>query len=196
MIDFIVFPHILEDALQDAESIIKMLHPTPGVMITGDPDRLPEYALEHALRLSAVLKRVDPHTLVVPGASIDAFYRLRYTAFLLRNERREQHHPASLGSTLKQLSRDFDRLAAEVAATYPVTAPPVGRLSRGLTSLAVRLLPAADRERFREDFLAEIWEIAEAGSKRAQARHALRVLVRAPLLRRELRTPAERIRSW
>lgn len=70
------------------------------------------------------------------------------------------------------------------------------KMSRQLTAWAVRMLPAADRPKYTEMFRSELFDLARCGSgRRAQLAHAIRVLVRAPLLRRELRAPA-RERSW
>lgn len=57
-------------------------------------------------------------------------------------------------------------------------------MSRRLTTWAARILPAPDRPVYDELFRAELVDLA---SRRAQLGHAVRVLVRAPLLRRELR---------
>jgi hypothetical protein len=69
-------------------------------------------------------------------------------------------------------------------------------VSRRLTAWAARILPVADRSEYEELFGSELYELAQSdGGRRAQLAYALRVLVRAPLLRRELRAPA-RERSW
>lgn len=68
--------------------------------------------------------------------------------------------------------------------------------SRRLTDWAARMLPAADRREYTELFHAELYDLANSGcGRRAQIAYALRVLVRAPWLRRELSAPM-RERSW
>ena len=70
------------------------------------------------------------------------------------------------------------------------------KVSRQLAVWAARVLPAADRPEYAEVFQSELFELANSGStRRAQFAYAIRVLVRAPLLRRELRAPAKE-RSW
>jgi hypothetical protein len=62
-----------------------------------------------------------------------------------------------------------------------------------LVTAANRLLPAANRARYREEFHAEICDLAEAGAGRwRQIAYATRVLIRAWGLRRELKTPHPR----
>jgi hypothetical protein len=61
-------------------------------------------------------------------------------------------------------------------------------VSGRLTAWAARLLPVADRPVYGELFRSELFDLAQAGSgRRAQVGYAIRVLVRAPLLRRALR---------
>jgi hypothetical protein len=70
-------------------------------------------------------------------------------------------------------------------------APATGavRLIRG----AVRVLPAEHRDRYRDEFDSELYELAAAGAARAaQLAYALRLLDRAWILRAELRECAAR----
>jgi len=70
------------------------------------------------------------------------------------------------------------------------------KASRRLADWATRILPVADRPEYAELFHAELHDLAESGcGRRAQIAYALRVLVRAPWLRRELSAPV-RERSW
>src|SRR5262249_51012349 len=65
--------------------------------------------------------------------------------------------------------------------------------ARGLAHAAVRMLPAADRSRYAEEFQAELVEISRRGGKqRAQMAYAAAQLRHAPLLRFELREPHRR----
>jgi hypothetical protein len=52
------------------------------------------------------------------------------------------------------------------------------------------------RGEFEEEFRSELYEVAAGGvGWWGQVRHCLRVLVRAPLLRRELLTPVPSVRE-
>jgi hypothetical protein len=54
------------------------------------------------------------------------------------------------------------------------------------------LLPTADRAQYVEEFRSELWEIVEAGGgRRAQLAYALRQVLSAFQLRRELRKPRQ-----
>ncbi|WP_207400549.1 hypothetical protein [Actinomadura roseirufa] len=58
---------------------------------------------------------------------------------------------------------------------------------------AVRVLPAADRPRYSDEFRSELWELAAAGAgRREQFRYAARLLTRAPSLRIELKVSRTR----
>jgi hypothetical protein len=62
-----------------------------------------------------------------------------------------------------------------------------------LAGVAARLLPAAARARYREEYQGELAELAVAGAgRRNQFGYALRLLTRAPLLRAELRSASRR----
>jgi hypothetical protein len=69
----------------------------------------------------------------------------------------------------------------------------VGGSARRLAAAAVRLLPAADRARYAEEYLSELQDLARAGeSRRRQAAYALRQLRSALVLRGELLAPSRR----
>jgi len=74
------------------------------------------------------------------------------------------------------------------------------RVATVLTRYATSLLPAEDRAEYGEIFLAELAELSYAGNGQwVQAQYALRVLIRAPLLCRELRKPtgqSQPERTW
>jgi hypothetical protein len=79
------------------------------------------------------------------------------------------------------------------AATPLVGSSAPARMAAGLVAQAVRALPAAHRARWREEFDAELEELAMAAASRwSQVGHASRVAGRVWLLRRALltRTPA------
>jgi hypothetical protein len=58
----------------------------------------------------------------------------------------------------------------------------------------VSVLPEGDRAHHRELFTSELYDLAQS-SRRAQLAYAVRVLVRAPHLRRALRVPAPPVRE-
>ncbi|MCS7479803.1 hypothetical protein ACFFQW_27535 [Umezawaea endophytica] len=73
-----------------------------------------------------------------------------------------------------------------------------GRVARPGVSiaLAVRLLPAADRDRYLEEFRSEVYELVLRGSpRRTRIACALRILLGAPMLSYALRKP-QRERAW
>lgn len=83
--------------------------------------------------------------------------------------------------------------APHASLTMTTTAEP-GRLSLGMTRLAVRALPATQRGRYDQEFRAELAELAERSSLAALT-YALRLLTRCWQLRRALidgATTAER----
>jgi hypothetical protein len=62
-----------------------------------------------------------------------------------------------------------------------------------LAATAAWLLPSPERERYREEFRSELWELAAAGaSRRHQVGHAAQVLTQAWVMRTALRSPARR----
>jgi hypothetical protein len=66
---------------------------------------------------------------------------------------------------------------------FPVA---VSALARSLTDVAVAALPETSRERFAEEWAAELIDLAEA-PRRSQLLHALRQLMRVPMMRRRHR---------
>ena len=84
-----------------------------------------------------------------------------------------------LGRSAGSVARGRDPAAAHTRGTSPA----VGRVPRGLVALAVRVLPAPDRDRYRAEFCAELHE---QGSRWRQLGYAWRVLSRAGELRRAL----------
>jgi hypothetical protein len=68
-------------------------------------------------------------------------------------------------------------------------APSAGRL----LAVAARLLPAADRGRYAEEYRSELWEIARGGAgRRQQVRYAVSQLTRVAHLRCAVMTPRRR----
>jgi hypothetical protein len=107
---------------------------------------------------------------------------------------------AQAAATVGDLARRIGIIAAvptEADVEEPCVEGGVQRVGRCVTWLvgcAAHLLPAADQARYREEFEAELLELAQGAGLR-QLSHAVRLLVRALPLRWELRRPAkERVR--
>lgn len=87
-----------------------------------------------------------------------------------------------------------EELATHLRST-PAKTPTAGA-ARRLTSVAVRVLPPGDRDRYRDEFRSELHELAVAGASGwAQVAYAMRQLDLAWVLRAELRTAAKQVRS-
>ena len=100
---------------------------------------------------------------------------------------RELDLAQELVGVLERASERSDLLALGLQEVVPTGAatsanPAPGRMSRGLTALAVRVLPARDRPRYETEFHTELVELR----RRHRFGHALRVLVSAWELRRSL----------
>jgi hypothetical protein len=68
---------------------------------------------------------------------------------------------------------------------------PVMPLSRALAQCAVRVLPLSEQALYRDIFTSELHELAQdRWPHHAQIAYVVRILLRSPLLRRELRAPA------
>ncbi len=67
-------------------------------------------------------------------------------------------------------------------------ARPVAPAARGLLAAAARMLPHESRERYLEEFQAELFDLAAAGAGRwLQMRYAARLVIRVPSLARTVR---------
>jgi hypothetical protein len=106
----------------------------------------------------------------------------------------------------EESARDFDRVwtrttelvnvlerlmpaATQESGKAPAARP--ARAAQGLAQAAARVLPAAHRCRYREEFHCELHELAAAKTPRwRQLLYAVRLLDRAWVLRAELRAPA------
>jgi hypothetical protein len=93
----------------------------------------------------------------------------------------------------------LDLIGALVRAKAEVSARTAGNdrysalMARRLVAAAVGLLPASDRNRYLEEFRAEVNDLARARhGRRAQAMYGARLLASALQLRAELRTPGRR----
>jgi hypothetical protein len=99
---------------------------------------------------------------------------------------------------IRQLAEQVavDRRPRAAASTVGGRATPWTSAVR-LTLVSVRVLPAADRTRYAEEWQAELYELAFTGASRwAQLVYALRILNEAWVLRAELKTLAPgRVRS-
>lgn len=96
-----------------------------------------------------------------------------------------------------------DELADELARARPGTRTAgasgqrkvkgIAPWAASLLAAAVRLLPAADRARYAEEYLSELWDLAQSGARRRrQLGYALRQFRSAPLLGFALRFPRRR----
>jgi hypothetical protein len=86
----------------------------------------------------------------------------------------------------------FDRIFLRVRAQTSghCRAMQVAPSAVRLLTAAARLLPAADRARYAEEYRSELWEIAHAGQpRRRQLRYASRQVVSSLHLRAELLAP-------
>jgi hypothetical protein len=81
----------------------------------------------------------------------------------------------------ERMARAQDRLLGRAKVTWS---------AGSMAKIASGLLPAAQRERYAEEFANEPWELAETGVGRwRQAVHAARLLLKAPHLYLTLRAP-------
>jgi hypothetical protein len=75
----------------------------------------------------------------------------------------------------------------------PREARRIGSWATGLLAAATRLLPAADRARYAEEYQSELWDIAQDGCGPVrQVRYALRQLICAAEMSGALRSPRRR----
>jgi hypothetical protein len=93
-----------------------------------------------------------------------------------------------------EVVRFLDRTIAGGAVTQNQCGP--GRVASSAADLlaaATRLLPAADRGRYAEEYQSELWDLAQCGAGRLrQLGYALRQLLRALPMGRVLRSPRRR----
>jgi hypothetical protein len=86
-------------------------------------------------------------------------------------------------------------LAESMTVASTLAARPARRtslpMSQLIARLGARLLPWEERQRYLDEYLSELDELAQDGPRRAQLGHALRLLVRAPALRWALRRAPE-----
>jgi len=103
-------------------------------------------------------------------------------------------HVGGLARVLATSLFDTRRHVSKVGDLVQVLSAPnhdVGGIAGRVTGVAVRVLPARHRERYRDEYGSELHELAAAGTPRwRQIAYALRLLDRSWVLRAELRTPA------
>ena len=91
----------------------------------------------------------------------------------------------------RRLYRMIDRVSVNdrgQSKTRRITLP-----AASLLAAAVRLLPAADRARYADEYRSELWELAQSGNGRLrQLQYALRQLCSAPAMGVALRWPRRR----
>lgn len=119
----------------------------------------------------------------------DRFLELIGDSVITRLDSRD---PAGV-SAWRERWRDLE---IQIPPVQPEETVPVHTAVSRLTAWAARILPIVDRPEYAELFRSELYDLAQSGSGRwAQLAYAIRVLIRAPMLRRELHAPA-RERSW
>lgn len=92
-----------------------------------------------------------------------------------------------IARSMVQILRYQDSNASNVGRRAPTA------FAGGLASAAARLLPVEDRQRYLEEFQAELVDITQAGhGSWSQVTYAAWLLASAPKLRNELRTPHRR----
>jgi hypothetical protein len=99
----------------------------------------------------------------------------------------------------RDLARDLDAALARITAHEPAATEDRPRevavtpMACQLVAVAARLLPAAHRARYAEEFQGELWDLAEAGAGRwRQTASAAHQLTKAGHLRTELKAPRRR----
>lgn len=107
---------------------------------------------------------------------------------------RAHEHSLSLMTALElahkiTLRSMFSSVVSNVDGSAHVRVSP---LAGRLAGIAVRMLPRADRLRYTEECLAELYELAH-GSRRAQWMYSLRLLASVGPLRRELQRDAREV---
>jgi hypothetical protein len=91
---------------------------------------------------------------------------------------------------VRDLGRDLVRASAFRQAAHPGQAE---RAAAGLAAAAARLIPAGSQARYAEEYLVELRDMASAGAGlKGQLGYGLRLLIRSPLLRTELRAARRR----
>ena len=102
----------------------------------------------------------------------------------------EAHSQAGLGDVL---GRGDDSRMARATARGQHRVGRVAPSAARLLAVVAGMLPAADRDRYAEEYRSELWEIAHAGqSRRRQLYYAFRQVVSFPRLYAELRVPRRR----
>jgi len=99
---------------------------------------------------------------------------------------------ASQSNTLKEFLRAHDRERRKAWKRKQRRTGEIADPGAGVLAVAVRLLPAADRARYAEEFLGELRDLARSGGGRGRLRYALRQLLRTVLMGLALRSPRRR----
>ncbi|MEU1879616.1 hypothetical protein ABZ470_20070 [Streptosporangium sp. NPDC020072] len=144
------------------------------------------HALHHALeRTHALGFDLDR----IPTYELDLDYaRTRARARILAD------HLDAMGQRAVEISEHLERLSAQASPAEPVVAEkkavPISRSAEHMVSLMMKLLPAVRRDRYAEEFNAELYDLAELKSTRTvQVVYALRQFGRVWQLREALLRP-------
>jgi hypothetical protein len=151
--------------------------------------------------LDASLEAVDALVSALEAALETIHARIRYLDAvgargrdLMRYLENALDHAADLPTVL---ARNFVRQYAQ-DDLEPQAEPEAGRITRPaarLVAVATRMLPAANRDRYFEEYQSELWEIANGGgggSRREQLLYAGRQFLRVLSLRGAVLTPRRR----
>jgi hypothetical protein len=166
--------HALDLALDLTQDIDRTLD--LALDLTRDIDR----TLDLALGLTRDIDRMLDHD---RDRTLDRILDLDRT--LTRAQDRARELETNLASFARYAAKKADDEMPPAQPMLPVA------MSRQLMCCAIRLLPTRDRKEYDEIFRSELADfVANGYGWSRQVLHALRVLLHAPLLRHELRTPA------
>lgn len=133
-----------------------------AVDLTGDPG----HELARAIAVARALLRFRARTLAVADAidtaqTLAHEYEFEFGCNHVLSRHLGRAHDSALN--LGRLLANVYVLPAEQNGAVRIE-----RLAADLLAAASRLLPAAERERYFEEYLAELWELAQSGAGRSQ----------------------------
>ncbi|WP_344427369.1 hypothetical protein [Amycolatopsis minnesotensis] len=175
-----------------------LAHAARVTMGLDDLDRSKSHFKQEMEKLEELVGNLGTAGASMPPARI----RLEQANFLLSALRQSKRNTGANADRLMKISTklgDFleaDRTPGPTGSR--VQRKPISRFPRRAIDRALRTLPLAERERYFDEFLSELEEIAQSSrSRRAQLRYTIRLLWRVPVLWFALREPdakANRVR--
>jgi len=148
--------------------------------------------LYRARKLVRLLNHACPHTLINNLGPTRYPALIRLISPLLAAGIREDILVSDL-SHVRRLARALARANDSANESGQPRARRIAPSAAALLVAAIRLLPAADRARYTEEFRSELWDLMQDGAGSArQVRYAFRQLSRAFLTSFELRFPRRR----